>query len=48
MAYQNLFEALKNICGFIALESDMLEIINAYEKDRAEQLPQSQTSDGKQ
>ena len=41
MAYQNLFEALQNVCGFTALESDMLEIVNAYEKDRAEQLPQA-------
>jgi hypothetical protein len=41
MAYQNLFEALHNVCGFIALESDMFEIINAYEKDKAEQLPQA-------
>ena len=41
MAYQNLFEALQNVCGFTALESDMFEIINAYEKDKAEQLPQA-------
>lgn len=44
MAYQNLFEALQNVCGFTALESDMLEIINAYEKDKAEQLPQADVS----
>ena len=41
MKNQNLFEALHNVCGFTALESDMFEIINAYEKDRAEQLPQA-------
>ena len=41
MAYQNLFEALQNVCGFTALESEMFEIINAYEKDRAWQLPQA-------
>lgn len=29
----NLFEALENICGFIALESDMDEIVSAVEKD---------------
>ena len=39
--YQNLFEALQNVCGFTALENDMFEIINAYEKDKAEQLPQA-------
>jgi antirestriction protein ArdC len=33
MRHQNLFEALQNVCGFTAIESDMLEIINAYEKD---------------
>ena len=44
MAYQNLFEALQNVCGFTALESDMFEIINAYEKDRSEQLPQADVS----
>ena len=36
MAYQNLFEALQNVCGFTALESEMFEIINAYEKDKLE------------
>ena len=44
MAYQKLFEALQNVCGFTALESDMFEIINAYEKDKAEQLPQADVS----
>jgi hypothetical protein len=33
-AYQNLFEALQNVCGFTALQSDMDEIIRAVEKDR--------------
>lgn len=36
MKNQNLFKALQNVCGFTALESDMFEIINAYEKDKAE------------
>ncbi len=36
MAHQNLFEALERITGFIALESDMFEIIDAVDKDRAE------------
>ena len=40
MRYQNLFNALQNVCAFTALQSDMLEIINAYEKDKAEQLLQ--------
>ncbi len=40
MAHQNLFEALQNVCGFTALETDIYEIINAYEKDRSEQLQQ--------
>jgi hypothetical protein len=44
MAYQKLFEALQNVCGFTALESDMFEIIDAYEKDKAEQLPQADVS----
>lgn len=44
MAYQNLFKALQNVCGFTALESDMFEVINAYEKDKAEQLPQAPVS----
>ena len=35
MTYQNLFEALQSVCGFTALESDMFEIIAAYEKDIA-------------
>lgn len=30
---QHLFEALQNVCGFIALESDMDEIISAIELD---------------
>jgi hypothetical protein len=38
MNNQNLFEALQNVCGFTALESDMFEIINAYDKDKSEQL----------
>jgi len=36
MAYQNLFEAIINVTGFTPLESDMFEIISAYEKDLAE------------
>ena len=30
---QKLFEALQNVCDFIALESDMDEIIKAVEED---------------
>lgn len=41
MAYQNLFEALINVCGFTALEDDLTEIILAYKKDLAEQLSQN-------
>lgn len=40
MAYQNLFETLQRVCGFIALESDMSEIINAYKRDMAAQKTQ--------
>ena len=47
MAYQNLFEALQNVCGFTALESDMFEIINAYEKDKAEQDAYKRSIDDK-
>lgn len=32
---QNLFGALRNVCDFIALDSDMTEIVNAVEKDNA-------------
>ncbi|BFP39522.1 hypothetical protein FGF1_03670 [Flavobacteriaceae bacterium GF1] len=35
---QNLFEALQDVCGFIALESDMDEIIRAVEKDNKQIL----------
>ena len=35
MKYQNLFEAIQNVCGHTPLESEMFEIIAAYEKDRA-------------
>ena len=38
MAYQHLFEALQNVCGFTALESDMFEIINAYKEDIKEDI----------
>lgn len=34
MAYQNLFETLQNVCEFTALENEMIEIINAYKKDK--------------
>ena len=37
MAHQNLFEALERITGFTALETDMFEIIDAVDKDRAKQ-----------
>jgi hypothetical protein len=37
MSYQNLFNAIVNVTGFIPLESDMFEIIKAYKKDIAEQ-----------
>ena len=33
MAYQNLFEALQRVAGFTALETDMMEIIDAVRKD---------------
>ncbi len=33
---QNLFEALKNVCDFIALESDMQAILSAVEKDNSD------------
>lgn len=36
MSNQNLFNALRNVCGFIALETDMQEILNAVEKDSNE------------
>ena len=36
MAYQNLFEQLKETCNFIALEDDMKQIINAVKKDMEE------------
>jgi len=39
MRNQNLFEALERICGFTALETDMAEIISAYEKDMQEHVP---------
>ena len=35
MENQHLFEALQNVCGFTALESDIFEIIAAYEKDKS-------------
>lgn len=35
---QNLFNALYDLCGFIALESDMDEIIRAVEKDNEQIL----------
>lgn len=35
---QNLFEALQNVCDFIALESDMTEIVNAVEKDNEDKF----------
>ncbi|HJY63845.1 MAG TPA: hypothetical protein VJ455_06795 [Ignavibacteria bacterium] len=31
---QNLFNALQNVAGFTALQSDMQEIIDAVDKDR--------------
>lgn len=34
MKYQNLFEAIQNVCGHTPLESEMFEIIAAYEKDK--------------
>lgn len=37
MNYQNLFNAIINVTGFIPLESDMFEIIEAYKKDISEQ-----------
>lgn len=33
MQYQNLFNTIQNVCGFTPLETDMQEIINAYELD---------------
>lgn len=35
--YQHLFEAIIKVTGFTPLQSDMQEIINAYEKDMIEQ-----------
>jgi hypothetical protein len=40
----HLFEALQNVCDFIALESDMDEIVKAVEKDNQENLPVSDVS----
>lgn len=34
MTNQKLFEALERVCGFTALETDMLEIIRAVEADK--------------
>ena len=34
----NLFNALYDVCGFTALESDMDEIIRAVEKDNEQTL----------
>lgn len=36
-ANQHLFNALVDVASFYALESDMAEILNAVDKDRAEQ-----------
>jgi hypothetical protein len=33
---QHLFEALIDVCDFTALETDMIQIIDAVEKDKAE------------
>lgn len=38
MANQNLFNTLKDVCDFAALETDMQEILNAVNKD-AEETP---------
>src|SRR3990167_8448891 len=38
MENQNLFNALQDVCGFTALQTDMIEIIDAYEKDKSGQL----------
>lgn len=35
---QHLFNALYDVCGFTALESDMDEIIRAVEKDNEQNL----------
>jgi hypothetical protein len=40
MTNQKLFEALKRVCGFTALESDMFEIIRAVEADK---MPMTET-----
>lgn len=39
MSNQHLFNALQNVCGFIALETDMLEILRAVKKDQQPQTP---------
>lgn len=36
MKNQNLFEALNNVCNYIATESEMHEILNAIDKDNEE------------
>ncbi len=38
MANQKLFDTLKRVCDFTALETDMAEIIDAVEKDNPAQL----------
>jgi hypothetical protein len=40
MTNQKLFEALERVCGFTALQSDMAEIIRAFELDK---MPTTET-----
>jgi hypothetical protein len=37
---QNLFNALQDVCGYIALQSDMEEILRAVAKDEEEKKPE--------
>lgn len=47
VAYQHLFEALQNVCGFVALQGDMIEIVKAVEKDKEEQIAYYKLTFGK-
>lgn len=38
MSYQNLFETITQICGYVPTTDDMMQIISAYEKDIKEQF----------
>lgn len=38
LGHQNLFNALIDICGFVALEQDVTEILKAIEQDKQEAI----------